>query len=1107
MTQKKYLYLVQTDGQRLPHYQDISSVESDVMYLSWKKPEIGMVYLPNSSWTQGRNHLLKIAKTAHHRYQYYIFIDDDIELVQGNWREFEQYLSQYQPAIATPHYLEYGVQYATHGETISPYEFDACFNAFHHDVVFDNLVLPYIECFDHISWYVSQQLMIHLAKILYGDAVVQFNQIQVRNQKHRDYPRGIGLQFDESWLFQEIFQEIPWVKNRYKPFCAPGYEAAMILPKAEGNYRFTLNQLQTFFQQDNGQFKIQHYNQSVSVLEQILSLSQLDSQKQALVENPSNPNTYQQLAYLLAEQNQWPQAIAGYHRALHFQMELKYESLWPEQSSREILHLNGQNLYILPGQAHQDLEDGQRLSHSGNQGFVFFGPYKDIEDGFYRVQVNIDWPESVSDISPSIIFDIVAPCPITLYKSEIAYPQTKLQVDLDFIGAKNTEFRFATQGSAFIVKSIELTRLYPAPGEKPTAFYYFDVACQLRYQDQPQKSELALWQVATQMKTIEQLQQLSQQITEILPASKLWNQGYTDLGQLLYKQGQEELAKWCYERGVEGLEAGEIPSVWLHWGLQEAQQGHLQEAIASFQKAVSDSDASRLYQHLWLGLNEIQPLMDESLLNDAPINAPVIYEYFRETSSYQIIDLLFLTEADQDFLAKHGLSVANLRRIQESNLSLEEIYINHFNSSSPVQLSKQASRTSILPLLPDTTPNREFQQTIVETGYICSICPFTGQILRSNQSLMLDDPGYATSIFYRFTGRETFYLFASHWIGGLLFLYIPRLELIINLSLTWKNYLDYGDIVTRLKKNMVFYWKQVKQYLFNPAPKKTVAVCGGYENLGHYFWNDISGLDFLAENQLLDKIDKYLVGSYEPLKVNDIYPEIPVKDILRVESKNFSSLLLANNYFAVRLTDILIKESLAKKLYQASLKNCSTEFLATIEQAKKHFPLIWINLRSHSKAWISQVEGSANIIKTLSQNYPNIGIIFDGWKDEEDSMEQIKALIPPSISTYNGLGCPMHETIVWAFAIDVYISIVGSGLTLVTWIANKPGVAHSNYGHLKYQSDWWPEVRENIIPPLFLSTDQIQQADIHAPYGDYDCDWKVIYDGVFKIVQQLESSQ
>jgi hypothetical protein len=218
---------------------------------------------------------------------------------------------------------------------------------------------------------------------------------------------------------------------------------------------------------------------------------------------------------------------------------------------------------------------------------------------------------------------------------------------------------------------------------------------------------------------------------------------------------------------------------------------------------------------------------------------------------------------------------------------------------------------------------------------------------------------------------------------------------------------------------------------------------------------------------------------------------------------------LENNYFLVRVTGSYIKEDLANRIYQASIQKCSTGFIQAIADAKQHFPLLWINLRGHNKSWISQVDGYANIVKKLSESYPNIGIFFDGYSSEKETMEKIISLIPPNVKTYNGLDLAIHETIPWSFAIDSYIAVIGSGLTLVSWIASKKGVAHSEKDHYG-QMIWWSEVRENSIAPALVPIDCIKEIEGSYPdkgWLNYDCDWQVIYEEIAKVISSLAISR
>ena len=43
----------------------------------------------------------------------------------------------------------------------------------------------------------------------------------------------------------------------------------------------------------------------------------------------------------------------------------------------------------------------------------------------------------------------------------------------------------------------------------------------------------------------------------------------------------------------------------------------------------------------------------------------------------------------------------------------------------------------------------------------------------------------------------------------------------------------------------------------------------------------MSGLQYLYENETLQKVKKFLIGHYEYINISDTYPEIPAENIIR----------------------------------------------------------------------------------------------------------------------------------------------------------------------------------------------------------------------------------
>jgi hypothetical protein len=90
-------------------------------------------------------------------------------------------------------------------------------------------------------------------------------------------------------------------------------------------------------------------------------------------------------------------------------------------------------------------------------------------------------------------------------------------------------------------------------------------------------------------------------------------------------------------------------------------------------------------------------------------------------------------------------------------------------------------------------------------------------------------------------------------------------------------------------------------------------------------------------------------------------------------------------------------------------------------------------------------------------------------------------------------------TIVSNINVD-FISHAGSGLTYSSWIANKQGVVHlpAQMANAQGYHITTSLCRENLIPSVLIPSDQILDNN-----GNYECDWKIIYDEVLTIINNL----
>jgi hypothetical protein len=188
-----FLYLIQGRKENVLKYFNLQNANSDLITLTFDfkifdddLKSILNIYLPKSSWAEGRNKQLEEAKKLETEYLYYIFVDDDVEFVKGNFRDFEQKLIKYKPAIGLPllKILKATNRFNPKLNIQHPVAIDQQVQAYHHKVLRESIVMPLETKFDNLSWWYSCEINGFLILSYYRGYIMQFNDIIVDNVGH-----------------------------------------------------------------------------------------------------------------------------------------------------------------------------------------------------------------------------------------------------------------------------------------------------------------------------------------------------------------------------------------------------------------------------------------------------------------------------------------------------------------------------------------------------------------------------------------------------------------------------------------------------------------------------------------------------------------------------------------------------------------------------------------------------------------------------------------------------------------------------------------------------------------------------------------------------------
>lgn len=132
---------------------------------------------------EGRNELYRRARGA--GYDYYTFLDDDIELDFG-LDEFEALLAEHRPRRAVP-WLNHRWNIDRRGEIDLVKYIDHIFMAVRADCA--ETILPYTTDFDLTNWWLTGEEMCDRCWEHWPLGTYRFNDLTVKNLEHRSYPK------------------------------------------------------------------------------------------------------------------------------------------------------------------------------------------------------------------------------------------------------------------------------------------------------------------------------------------------------------------------------------------------------------------------------------------------------------------------------------------------------------------------------------------------------------------------------------------------------------------------------------------------------------------------------------------------------------------------------------------------------------------------------------------------------------------------------------------------------------------------------------------------------------------------------------------------------
>lgn len=537
------------------------------------------------------------------------------------------------------------------------------------------------------------------------------------------------------------------------------------------------------------------------------------------------------------------------------------------------------------------------------------------------------------------------------------------------------------------------------------------------------------------------------------------------------------------------------------------------------------ADVEKIAPEIWFFLHQkLDSLSQSSIKFPEALDKKEIFDFFNQTSKYTFIALDKLSDEDKSKLAENKICLKSLQSMFTDSGENEQNLIQNFSGFEKHQITKHS--TGLI---------RPFQNSIVETNYVYSICPERKTILRSNLSFFIQLQSWPY-IFYRFEGKSTFYLITGAWTGSKIAIYYPISELVIKVVNTLQgNSKTIEALLNKLKGKIVYEWKKYYYYCVNNNPKELANIIHYTRHLGHTFYADYAGLQYLQSNQFLNNINKLFVGEYNLVKIEKLFSELDKSQIIYSNSEDLFSKSLTENSFLVRSTSFFMSDELVTRFKNYASSSCSSNVKEESSVLTNCYPVVWINIRVNSRVWISQGVGLARVIKKLQQKHAKTAVIFDGWTSLEATglsslssqekafiekelaiVDKIKSL-EPNVIYKSVIGTTVADKLEWLKLADFYIIPYGSAHAFA-YLYQIPGIVYSSRPHAannKIQKQA-TSAHQSLVSPIVVSaeksqidenligsiTDNSALAKMGAYNEDFECDADKIYEECMSIIRE-----
>lgn len=432
--------------------------------------------------------------------------------------------------------------------------------------------------------------------------------------------------------------------------------------------------------------------------------------------------------------------------------------------------------------------------------------------------------------------------------------------------------------------------------------------------------------------------------------------------------------------------------------------------------------------------------------------------------------------------------------------NISELMSNNLITSSGAHLFEDFFNTLSSPKLPSYLVDTALRKNQAEL-----VNPFSGRTAFCSTSLLSD---FKVNILL-FRDLDEFFFIFQH-VSSADAIYFPRRKLVIirhHLTLT----IVY-NCISQLMENM----EQVFSY--DNVVHDFGGIIASHFAPYHFYYDIAPAIQSLQDARLLEKLptlfiikgeDFFSIKKLYDHKVNEV---VITSNELRLEILRTCQFLIHTGIIGSEGNTPMI-EKFDDKVRSRLATLIEPDLRIEIDQSRKCFPLLWFGVNSVKRTWVEQVDAGIDLINAIYQDFPGMGVCFDGWTaplspmplDRFESandlilVEDILKGIPNSVKTFNLIGRSSIDKMAFAQAIDFFVANYATGSMNVARFSKKPGVGHINNsmncsGHIHYFTQ--PVPRESVID---ISSGEKLRED----FINYSISSKIIINMVAKIMRDF----